>query len=206
MRRRRNTPGRRSAPCRRGDRATDVRERRAVVELHAAAGDAHTKAPPHVVEIHMLRVSRHPGVKVTQDVQTRGAVANVERLRQWPANCHRAAGVHDRAQRIVERASVLRLLPDPDVSDEAEQRAAPVRTSPCRRSVEPAIAWLRLSVRKPGHEIRPNLGCGKLTDARARDWLHVCRNALFDPQVVARHVREGEMHHLVGQHPVARDV
>ena len=145
----------------------------------------------------------HLVVEVRQHGGAGGLVAHGERAFDVPVLSDHAASIEDAAQRILQAHAIVGLLPDADIGHQAKHCSAPVGASPRVGAVETLIAGLRFALRHVAHHVRPHVFSGELAGLHPGDRFDVNRYAFFDPVMVLRHRRKGEVDHLVRKHPVA---
>ncbi len=134
------------------------------------------------------------------------AVSRFERLLEGPPGPHVAACLEHAAEGVVERALVSRTLPDLEVREKEEERAAPVRPPPRVREVEAPVAREGKAVRQALEEALPKIVGRQQADSRARDRLDVRGHPLHEPCVALRKRGRGEVDELVREHPVPGEV
>src|SRR5262249_16058681 len=90
------------------------------------------------IDVHGLFA--HPDVQVPKHMGAGRAVALVEGAIELPAHGVVAARGEDSAKRVVQQVAIARRAADLHIREQAEERAPPVRVTPGRRAIEPAIA------------------------------------------------------------------
>ena len=122
-----------SAKC---DRLARLCEWRRIDERHSIAFAFDSEFFPQCIEIHGIGLIFHFLIKRHQHRNSGSRVAGRERFLDRPIVADLPSGVQDSAQRVVEAFAVIRLLVNFNVREEAEERAAPVRSTPGVRVVE----------------------------------------------------------------------
>ena len=187
---------------RRNDGPPDCRVDGMIVEYDLAILECHAKFLPELVKINRSWLIAHLLVEALQHIGAGGAVSDGKRLFDVPVLADDATLIQDCAQGILQPFAVSRALPNLNVSDKAEHRSSPIRTSPGRRPVQTLVAGGGLSLGHVKNELLPHLGQRKLAHLRSGHRLNVGRNPFFNPVVILRHRGERQVNHLVGQYPI----
>lgn len=89
------------------------------------------------------------------------------------------------------------------IGEQAEQRAAPIRSSPRVRVIEPRITGLRQSLRHRIDQFGPYGGSLAISRPDARDAFHLRRNTFGQPRMLGTDFRQRQMNHLMHHHPIS---
>ena len=184
------------------DGAPNRSERGLLVEDHFAVDHAYTELAPERVEVDVDRCRAHLFVELHEHRYADRRVTLLQRAGQRPDRLDVAAVLENAAQRVLQAEVVCGALADLDVGQQTEQGPAPVGPAPGGGVVQSAIAAPRQPLREPNHEVAPHPFGAQLPGLCARNGLDVGGYPFLDPVVLHGHAWEGQMYHLMGQHPV----
>src|SRR5436305_478721 len=100
------------------DSPTDRRQRRGIIERDVSVFDPDSQPLPQIRQIGRDGLICHMGVKIAKHVCSSRVVAHVDHALNTPSSRPVAARFEDRAERVVERLAIIRLLADAHVRQE----------------------------------------------------------------------------------------
>ena len=164
----------------------------------------HAQLLPQRVEIGALRLVLQSRIEVHENFAADRRIAGFECFLDGPRRVEVDGGVHG-AQCMLQSLGIGRLLPDLDVGEQTEDRAAPIGAAPTVGVVEPLVARFRQSPRHPLDELAPDELIREIARMNARDALDIDSKTFGEPVVPHLERRKSQMHHFVHHHPVGNE-
>jgi hypothetical protein len=131
-----------------------------------------------------------------------GRIAGAQHALDRPVGRQTTACAQHRPQRVLQAEAQLRAPADVDVGEQAEHRPTPIGARPGVRAVETLVAGLRHAARHGAQLLGPHVRLAAVAGLHTCHALDVDRQPFRQPGMLLAGVGQGEMRHLVHQHPV----